>query len=441
MSEVHHPDPFEIQPTREERVRVFLGDHLNAQDKEDSYKLAALFQDRDKPMAPTAVLIPVAAHQDSGLVLNSMEQYARQSGHKDFSIFMLFNSPLKIDATHEYDRTIRQAQAVYPSLDIRGAYVKTDDFSIGDVRRILWNGVLTLAYHEGLTAPGSPDVIGINHDIDTISMSPHYIKRIQTYYDIRQKRAASVGVPEAPLRPAGTRVSHAVLPTHPNVGKVTQWIDNTYFQQPGHGTYEAGYAIPFSHYALLGGFDATDQTHETRWVSAGVPVTQLVGAQLYTSPRRYIDRIAENGTDGIWTPGSFGAADDCRKQFKPDITLENAEDLILERLDRDMPQSWMRGVLDGVYQEVNDATLSMLDLRHFQNEITTRAETLAAKQHAKAVRFLRKIVQSELLADILESGFDPKGFAREQINSLILFNQDWDKEVENNNEQILVTLR
>lgn len=73
MSEI--PIAFDIQPTREERARVFLGDHLTAEDKENAQDLARFFS-TDKPMASTAVLIPVAAHQDAEHVYHAMSQYA-----------------------------------------------------------------------------------------------------------------------------------------------------------------------------------------------------------------------------------------------------------------------------------------------------------------------------------------------------------------------------
>ena len=313
--------------------------------------------------------------------------------------------------------------ASFPSLDIREAYIEYDEFTIGAARRDLWNGALTLAYYDGIMEPGMPDVIGINHDVDVNYISPHYIKRIQQYYKKRQCNAESVGLPNAQLRPIGTRVSHAVLPSHPNIGKVTRWIDNTYFQQPGHGNYEAGMVIPFSHYTSLGGFNAADSTHETRWVSDGIPVKQLIGAQLQTSPRRYIDRLEEHGTAGIWLPGTFGAKDACRDQLKPDITHETAEDIILKKLEIDIRESWMYGALYNTFEAIRYADLDTLKSDTFQKEINAQAEVIASKQLAKAVRFLRKIVRSDILADILETGFDAPDYAQDRIQSLTFLRQ------------------
>jgi hypothetical protein len=422
MSEISHFDSFEIHPTREERVRVFLGDHLNASDQELYNLVAESFHDPIKPMANTAVLIPVAAQQDVNLIHNAMEQYSKQRGHEPFTIFMLLNAPTDSDLMEVSDKEVQRVTKSFPELDIRSIYAEYSDPSIGGIRFDLWNSALMLAYHEKLIKPGKPDIIGINHDIDVNYISPHYIKRVQQYYEFRQSRAAMVGMPEAPLRPAGTRVSHSVLPSHPNVGKVTQWVDNTYFQMPERASYEAGIVIPFSWYTLLGGFDPMNKTHETSWINDGTPLKNITSAQLYTSPRRYIDRLEEHRTTGIWTPDSFGTSDDCRESLKPDISTNVAEELIIERLHRDMVESWMYGALHGVYSALKYASHSELKTSSYVDSLHCEAENQAAKQHAKAARFLRKIVGSEALAEILEFGFDAKQFAHDKVDQLVLLN-------------------
>lgn len=53
---ISHFDSFEIQPTREERARVFLGDHLGAEQRELCTNIAEVFHNPDKSMANTAIL-------------------------------------------------------------------------------------------------------------------------------------------------------------------------------------------------------------------------------------------------------------------------------------------------------------------------------------------------------------------------------------------------
>lgn len=434
MSELSHFDSFEIQPTREERARVFLGDHLTASDQELYTTLADVLHQPNKPMANTAVLIPVAAGQDLRLIHGAMEQYSKQRGNEPFTIFMLLNAPQGIGLEGASNDEVTKAAKNFPNLDIRSIYAEYSESTIGEIRYDLWNSALMLAYYEQKLKPGKPDIIGINHDIDVDYLSPHYLKRVQQYYKLRQSRANMVGASEAPMRAVGTRVSHSVLPSHPNVGKVTNWVDNTYFQMPEHASYEAGIVIPFSWYTFRGGFNPEARTHETSWVHGGVPLKNISSAQLYTSPRRYIDRLEEHRTTGIWTPGSFGTNDSCREELKPDISAEVAEDLIIERLQQDMVESWMYGALNDVYSALKYADLNELRCETFVELQHLVAETQAVKQQAKAARFLRKVVGSETLAEILETAFDARQFAHHQVDQLVMLNRAFLETAENTDE-------
>jgi hypothetical protein len=238
MSEsIESADMYKAMPTRLERAKVYIGDLMNQEERESAQLIATGFENIERPMAQTAVLIPVAAHQDSKYIYGTLEQYSKQRGNDAFTVFMYLNSPSDSVDEHEVsasqDEVIRAKEA-FPQLDIRSVEGYYEKPVIGKIRRDMWNAALLLAHHEGLLNPGMNDIIGINNDVDTHQISPHYIARIQEYYKLRQSRATSVGMPEAPLKPVGTRVTHAVLPSHPNVGKVTTWIDNTYFQSPEH---------------------------------------------------------------------------------------------------------------------------------------------------------------------------------------------------------------
>jgi hypothetical protein len=438
MSEsIESANMYNAMPTRLERAKVYIGDLMSQEEREEAQIIATGYEDLERPMTQTAVLIPVAAHQDSKYIYNTLEEYSKQRGNDPFTIFAYLNAP--IDNMHDHEVTVSRqeifrANEDFPQLDIRAVEGYYDKPAIGKIRRDMWNAALLLAHHEGLLDPGMGDIIGINNDIDTHRVSPHYIARIQQYYKLRQSRATSVGMPEAPLRPVGTRVTHAVLPTHPNVGKVTNWIDNTYFQSPSHISYEAGVVIPFSHYALLGGFNPSAESYETGWVSEGKRIRHLTGAHLYTSPRRYIDRVGEHGTEGIWASGTFGANDTCRSYLRPDISQEQADDLIIDRLYSDLTQHWLYGALKNVYDDIDNASVFELTDSQFAQATEERAKVLVERQLQKAGRLLHKLVGSPLLADILNRSFDGDNYATSQVTSIIAFNRvlkseqaDWDK--------------
>lgn len=417
-------------PNRQERMRVFIGDEMSESDRETAQILATDFEDVSKPMEKTAVLIPVAAQQDTGHIVHTMGEYAKQRGCDPFTIFLYLNTP-DITSPKDKKRTwdslkaVGQARRLYPNLDIRSTLMQCDEPTIGGIRRDLWNAAILLADHEGLFSNGPDDVIGINNDIDTTFISPHYIARIQQHYKKRQARANQVNVPSTAHNTVGTRVSHAVLPSHPNVGKVTRWIDNSLFQAPNHVSYEAGLAIPFSQYAKRGGFRQASVTHETSWAYDGFPrvLHHLTGAQLYTSPRRYIDRVAEHGTEGIWKPGSFGATDRCREVLLPDISTEQAEDLIMNRLQEDLQYYWLPGAMQPIYEEIKHASSFQLTAPSFEAEKKQEAVVRVERQLNKATRLLELVIGSPILADIVRSGINVESYTETQVTSMIIFNR------------------
>ncbi|MEO7363972.1 MAG: hypothetical protein ABIV43_00480, partial [Candidatus Saccharimonadales bacterium] len=232
---------YHMMPTREERARVYMGDYLSQAEREDAQQTAIEFSESSRPMQRTAVMIPVAAHQDASHVRHTLGQYAGQRGADPFTVFLYANAPDNQEvmlAAQETMTGIEIAKRTYPNLDIRACASTYEQSTIGRIRADLWRGVGLLALHEGMFVPGSDDVVGINNDIDTMFISPHYIARIQEHYKRRQKIANRLGIPETIMSAVGTRVSHGRLSSHPNVAKVTSWIYNSYFQSPQHGSYE-----------------------------------------------------------------------------------------------------------------------------------------------------------------------------------------------------------
>lgn len=406
-------------PTHRERASLFISEEMTQRDREAAIDMATAFEDKDRPAAKTAVLIPVAAHQDNHYIFPTLGEYAKQKTTSPFTVFLSLNAPLDaIDAiskTAEAEAIVYQAREAFPRLDVRSSTTLYDEPTIGLIRRDLWNAAFLLAHYEhGF----SDDVTGVNNDIDTHSISPHYISRIQQHYEQRTARYQNLFgdslANTAVHSSVATRVTHARLSSHPNTAKVTTWVDNTCFQAPGRIGYEAGLVIPFSRYAHNGGFDANAITHETARLYTNYYRPYLSGAQLYTSPRRYIDRLHEHDTSEIWTTDSFGSDDTCRNTLPPDISRERAEDIILGSLDSDIRERWLPGAIDPI---LTAARLrgAIGNINH--DETLAKATNAAEKQLSKSERLMRKMIGSPLLASLINESFDAKSYAEKRVAS------------------------
>jgi len=392
---------FDLQPTYTERAQLYFADRLTQQERDTAQASAADFEDTERPMARTAVLIPVAAHQDMNLIFNTMDEYAKQKNADSFTIFLYLNLPA---GTSDADAVIDQAETMvqfarhtYQTLDIRYTGVTITDPTIGYIRRELWNAVAMLAYHEGLFEEG--DVIGLNHDIDTVRMSPHYMARVQQHFATRDQRAHSVNLHYPVHKPVVTRLSHAVLPDFPNAGKVTTWVDNTSFQS--RSGYEAGFSLPFSHYMKQDGFDAKSITHETHNLYRSTGYAYLSGAQLWTSPRRYVKRLHEHEIAEIWTPLSFGPNDTCRNDGLCDITPQRTEEVIAAQLRNDLRYSWLSASFnDRQYtSRLKEYVVTDLDADNLPPELIALGRRAVERQMHKAHDLLLRVIGSQTLAN------------------------------------------
>lgn len=389
-------------PDRHEAASVFIG-NLPHEAAEAASEVAEAFYSKAKKPVKTAILIPVAAHQDGKLIIPALAQYAKQEPPDPFTIFMYLNSPDGADTSKVKAAiaNVRKAQGLFPQLDIRYSTQTYLDPKIGRIRRDLWNGALMLMHHEG-QLPN--DVLGFNHDIDTVKIGPNYIAYVQEYYkerDATRRKASGNDVADRVVqRGLATRVTHAVLPTHPNVGKVTTWIDYSYYQAALG--YEAGLVLPFSHYVDCGGFNSEDSTHETAvFYSEDSPI-YLPKAGLYTSPRRYIDRLANGkNTDEVWTDESFGSSDECRDRLPRDITIEQASQLLEKRLMDDIRYHWSISSR----MRFSDESFSLLLLSDSisEKEFIKHATMGAREQKRLAEKFMRRVVGIGRLADIIAS--------------------------------------
>lgn len=264
------------------------------------------------PLPETLVLIPVAAHQEADQIQRALGEYARQEGADPFAVILFLNSPETEADNPEVLRTVDNmvsAQLAHPELDIRMIYGSYVQPVIGGIRRDLWDAALnTLWKQDKMSVIGA---IGINHDIDLVKISRSYIANVQRYYRLVENPLHS-RIVHQPL--AFTQTKHAYAASYPNVSRAVFWSD--FLLRQRGGCFEAGIVLPFSRYALGGGFRPTDKTHETAHFvqnTANVRhVDTIKGTSLQTSPRRYLARLAQHGYAGVWAKDSFTADDECR---------------------------------------------------------------------------------------------------------------------------------
>lgn len=305
-----------------------------------SVSVAEDFYDPDKPISDFGVLIPVAASQDADKIVPAMGEYARQEGTKPFTIFLSLNSPLDVsqDKIREAEQQVELAKQLFPWLDIRHTVMRYDTPIIGQIRKDLWDGAMRVALTDGIYDRVGGDLIGFNHDIDTESMSRHYMRNAQAFYRKKQAEFAATGRTETPLPPRYTQLKHAFpFATHPNIARTLFWSDLSLRQVIRGGVYSAGMAVPFSYYAKQRGFDKDAVIQEFESLlprdNAGI-----LGTSMETSPRRIVMRIGNGALSEIWTVDSFGPLDDCRNPLAlpPDISSDDMELRIFESLDRDL---------------------------------------------------------------------------------------------------------
>ena len=404
MSEKLELDDYhKLAPSREQRAELYIVDDLQPMALETAQAMATDFKNEALPMARTAVLIPVAAHQESGYIFNTLQQYAEQNTTEPFTVFLYLNTPTDQNMNFGIVDTVaqvRRAQQAFPHLDVRKSIGEYDKPVIGEIRDDLWNSVLLLAHHEGLLAGTDADVIGINNDIDTIRISPRYVENIQNYYHKKQRAYDGIKAPHLPLPPRATKLKHAQPLDHPNIGRAIAWVDASAYQIHKYNGYEAGVVLPFSWYTYSGGFDRNAQTYETSSVIASDICPVIPNTLLETSPRRYLDRLGEHGLKGIWKNESFGADDACRNPHeKEDISHGQLEDIIVEHLPADIENRWFIPVLDVAFNMAYNPDTRNLDM------IQRAVEAKAARQLKLIDKYLRSVVGSSLLAEMVVADY------------------------------------
>lgn len=319
-------------PTRREAIHSHV-ENFDDRDTHYAQHIATMITDTNRPLAEYLVLIPVAAHQEANQIPLALSQYAHQQSDQPFSVILGLNSPTTEQTNPAITATIQAIEAAklrYPHLDVRSTLTFYDNPAIGAIRRDLWNGALLAAMDEGRYLYEDDELIGINHDIDTVSINPRYIKRVQDHYAGRRRAHANAGMSPVPFTPKATLLKHAPSEAHPNVTKGAYWMD--FLSRQLNTSYEASVVLPFSHYAERGGFHADATTYETQHLFEVNTLKDnfIPGTTMQTSARRYIDRL-QYGYANIWTNESFGAQDNCRTATDmPDISQTKLETIITD---------------------------------------------------------------------------------------------------------------
>lgn len=391
-------------PPRKGRLETYLWDDSD----EVALEVAQCFYNPERPISPTTVLIPIAAHQEANNIFPALTEYANQKDAEPFTVCLLLNHPnTEEEKALESEMHVRAAQKIFPELDIRYARLGYEKQTpIGQIRKDLWDAALHVVLTDGLYDGPGCEVIGINHDIDTVSISPHYIRNIQRYYRSQQEELNREELGEMPLPTRFTQVKHAYpFDTHPNIAKAMFWIDFRARQMARYGEYEEGLVIPFSTYAAKRGFKANSKTHETSDFAPrnfqGVP-----GTGMDTSPRRYIARLGEHGVRGIWTEESFTDTDDCRvaEKLPADITHRQLEDTVMDMLD-DSLFFFSHGVPAKRWQAIiTGATLGSLgnstDPAEFVGSLSLQEEIF--QELAPKFNLARRVLESLGLHDVAQ---------------------------------------
>lgn len=306
-------------PSRKSRLETYIYDEVSPNTEEIADELANPY----KPLAKTVVAIPVAAHQEAGMVTRTLDLYSQQVGARPFSVCLLLNYPESEKANPVIGDTIQavvSAQKQHAdALDIRSAMREYKDGQpIGAIRKDLWDAVGILAIEENMYKTPSDEVIIVNNDIDTESLSKHYIASIQRTYEMEQLRRDALNFSSDLLLTHSTQVRHALRPkTHPKTSAGILWMDllSRVGQDGGVANgYEAGIVVPLATYARVGGFNPDDKTYETSvfFGHKHIVTRSIRNTALQTSPRRFLEKFPALGYD-IWSDETFGDQDACRR--------------------------------------------------------------------------------------------------------------------------------
>ncbi|MFZ1300972.1 MAG: hypothetical protein WAQ27_00090 [Candidatus Microsaccharimonas sp.] len=107
------------EPSRKSRVETYLYDEASFNAEE----IAKELREPGRPLEKTVVAIPVAAHQESGVILQTLEAYSQQVNADPFSVCLFLNYPYSESDNPAIQKTVDTvaiAQDKYAdTLDVR----------------------------------------------------------------------------------------------------------------------------------------------------------------------------------------------------------------------------------------------------------------------------------------------------------------------------------
>ncbi len=422
-------------PTRKARLETYFWDTGGV----GSGNIINSFRDPKLPLASTVVAIPVAAGQEFSALAPSIDAYASQKKCEPFSVALLLNFRRGIsgDEFAKAEATVAEAERLKRDyegqVDIRLAVHQFNAPTIGKIRKALWDTLAFLAYCEGKLEDEHDEVLVVNHDIDTVQITPHYIGNIQsTYANLQQQLEQGGNHREAlPLRYTHVR-HHLPFKTHPNTARGIKWKDRTIDNAIPYVGYEEGLVVPLTHYALSGGFSPDAKTHETRpfFPKHAHKIPTIPGTRMLTSPRRYIDRFPNHGFEDTWTTDSFGDNDSCRDDApKRDATAEELAFHVEYSLPEQLLYYYMSPALHNAVEDIwTEASAAQAEglVKSLLDKKSTEIDRVLGRAYGTARQVLRSVQLEHLLHDnehsmpAKEAKSSTMGYIREIIRSVRL---------------------
>src|SRR3989344_17194 len=200
------------------------------------------------------VCIPVAGHQESKNIYQTLESFAKQKRNpKEFEVLLFVNSPerTKTESIDEINKTkaeIERAQREFPELQIRVAqtFLPQNDIRIGNIRKILTDLALLRQRSAGITR----DLILMSNDADNQGISEEYIDSYIKYFEEHPEKEGAVGNlqydPNAFIR----------FPVIHLRQELSTFLDQVGFKNGNVTLFGGNSAIKSSIYASIGGYPA-----------------------------------------------------------------------------------------------------------------------------------------------------------------------------------------
>lgn len=279
------------------------------------------------PLARYAVLIPVAAHQESPVIYHALGEYARQQAAEDFTVVLNMNWPVDADeeAVKRCYAELDRARQDFPHLDLRTiSHEYPAGTPMGTIRGDLWDTVIA-ADKENYDAGNQSELFIINHDIDTEKVPYMTMSNIQKNISASKKYTADNEI----VHTTSTPMLHSLDPNLPNSSRAVRWMDTVFHLM--QGPYDAALIIPATRYTSAGGMDRESMIGEVQGMlkSNGIGdsgLNQIRNPAIITSGRRAIGRVAAgHGIEGIWEDGTFHNTDIYREEELAQTDIDDDE--------------------------------------------------------------------------------------------------------------------